>query len=203
MKHCAWVPSCDNTSRSVQSPKERHVYSAPLLEVSWSQEQQGLSSHLFRVSEFGSGRVIREKGAFLTNDLGWVVGEWVSLLRMSWPCITSIIFSWLQWLTQILLWEGITSQCSGFRREAKEKKLPNQGFNIRPAVRIRSHWLLDPLSEGKTGTGNYLSSYPCGLFLASPVPCPKILNSPGAGLETSAPIGGISASWCRNSSPSD
>lgn len=58
----------------------------------------------------------------------------------------------LKWLTQILLWEGITSQCSGFGRKDKEKKLQNQGLNIRHAVRIPSHQLLDPLSEGKTDT---------------------------------------------------
>lgn len=122
----------------MQSLKKMHVCSAPFLEVSQSQEQWGLSSHLFRVSEFGSSCICREKGAFLTDDLGWVVGEWVSLLRMSWPCISNIIFSWLQWLTQILLWEGITSQCSGFGRKAKEKKLQNEGFYITPAVRIPS-----------------------------------------------------------------
>lgn len=86
---------------------------------------------------------------------------------------------------------------------------------IGSAVRICSHQLPDPLFEGKIGTGNYLSSYPCGTFLTSSVPWHEIFNSPSAniyvGLETSATMverewyhqtDGVSASWNRNPSTS-
>lgn len=129
-----------------------------------------------------------------------VVEEWVSVLRMSWPCIISIIFSWLQWLTQSLLWEEITSWCSGLGRKAKEKRLQNQGFNMGPAARIPSCRVPDPLPDWKPGTGNYLPFYPWEPFLTSPVSSGKIWDNQGANQGWSWDL---RPNGCRGLAPSD